>query len=143
MAKGSSTSRVAVKTSADLGSTGSSDDVQSSKTLTSSHEIVCIYRVITPKVVFTDTGAQQHLDRNIKQAIQLRSGRPVKAFVVLALQDNGEIVTHTTDHVQQCTEGIFTSDAKERLRIAHERSTLRANHDRGSHCTCMILVRWH
>lgn len=86
---------------------------------------------------------KQHLDRNIEQAIQLRSGRPVKAFVVLALHDNGEIVTHTTDHVQQCTDGIFADDAKERLRIAHEKSMLRASHDRGSNGMFMAPARRH
>jgi hypothetical protein len=44
----------------------------------------------------------------------------------MALYDDGDISTHTTDQVSRCTNAIFTSDAEERLRVAHKESMLQA-----------------
>jgi hypothetical protein len=44
----------------------------------------------------------------------------------MALYDDGDISTHTTDQVSRCTDAIFTSDAEERLRVAHKESMLQA-----------------
>lgn len=140
MAKGSSTNCPTVKTLVDFGSQGSSSIGQSAKTLTSSHDAVCVNHSTRPHFL-ADNGGKESLDRNIKQAIQRRDGRPVKAFVVMALHDDGEIVTHTTGHVKQCTAGIFASDAKERLRIAHEKSVMRASLNHGSHSMLPALIR--
>jgi hypothetical protein len=78
-----------------------------------------------------DISTQQHLDLSIKQAIQRRGGKQVQAYVVMALHDDGDISTHTTDQVSRCTKNIFTSDAEERLRIAHNESMLRARTGEG------------
>lgn len=86
-----------------------------------------------PRIFLADNDFQECLDRKIKQAIQSRSGRAVREYVVLALQDDGETVTYTTDHVQQFTEGIFASDAEERLRSAHQKSMSGAILDSGSY----------
>jgi hypothetical protein len=53
----------------------------------------------------------------------------------MALDEDGNVMTHTTDDVQQC-DGIFASDAEECLRIAHKTSVLQATSDhdpRGMH----------
>lgn len=50
---------------------------------------------------------------------------------MMALHDDGDISTHTTDQVSRCTNTIFTSDAEERLRIAHKASILHARNDEG------------
>lgn len=72
---------------------------------------------------------KRNLNRTIKQAFQLHSGKEVTAFVVMALDKDGNIVKHTTNDVQQCTDGIFASDAEECLRVAHKTSVLQARCD--------------
>jgi hypothetical protein len=79
----------------------------------------------------TDTNIHQHLGLSIKQAIQRRGGKQVQAYVVMALHDDGDVTTHTTDQVSRCTSDIFASDAEERLRIAHKESMLRARTGEG------------
>jgi hypothetical protein len=79
----------------------------------------------------TDTNVYQHLGLSIKQAIQRRGGKQVQAYVVMALHDDGDVTTHTTDQVSRCTGDIFASDAEERLRIAHKESMLRARTGEG------------
>ena len=79
----------------------------------------------------TDINVHQHLGLSIKQAIQRRGGKQVQAYVVMALHDDGDVTTHTTDQVSRCTGDIFASDAEERLRIAHKESMLRARTGEG------------
>jgi len=98
----------------------------------------CKYRLSMPsKSIRTDIGAQQHLDLSIKQAIQRRGGKQVQAYFVMALHDDGDISTHTTDQVSRCTNGIFKRDAEEQLRIAHKESMLKA---RNGECYLGMLV---
>jgi hypothetical protein len=87
--------------------------------------------MILPRLCFADSNVQQNLDHSIKQAIQLHSGKQVKALVVMALDEDGNVVTHTTNHVQQGTDGIFARDAEQCLRIAHKTtvSQTRPNRD--------------
>jgi hypothetical protein len=78
-----------------------------------------------------DISFQQRLDLSIKQAIQRRGGKQVQAYVVMALHDDGDISTHTTDQVSRFTNDIFANGAEERLRIAHKESMLQARTGEG------------
>jgi hypothetical protein len=78
-----------------------------------------------------DIRFQQRLNLSIKQAIQRRGGKQVQAYVVMALHDDGDISTHTTDQVSRFTNDIFARDAEERLRIAHKESMLQARTGEG------------
>lgn len=73
-----------------------------------------------------DVGAKRNLGQSINQALRLPGGKKVKAFVLMALHDDGDISTHTTNHVQQCTDQLFTSEAEDVLRHAHRKSMLEA-----------------
>lgn len=44
----------------------------------------------------------------------------------MALHDDDHVSTHTTNHVQQCTDQLFTSDAEDLLRLAHRKSIMGA-----------------
>jgi hypothetical protein len=72
----------------------------------------------------------QHLIRNIKQDAQhRRAGKQVKAVVYMAVYEDGDVMTHATDNVQQCTGDIFAGNAKECLRT----SALQAKPNHGVH----------
>jgi hypothetical protein len=93
----------------------------------------CTYRSSIPPEgkSQTDIGVHQNLGLSIKQAIQRRGGKQVQAYVVMALHDDGDVTTHTTDQVSRCTSDIFAIDAEERLRIAHRESMLKARTGQG------------
>jgi hypothetical protein len=61
---------------------------------------------------------KQHFNQNIKQNIQRCTGKPVKAFVCMAVYEDGDVSTHATDNIQQSPDDIFASNAKESLRTS-------------------------
>ena len=74
---------------------------------------------------------EQYIDQNIKQDIQrpTTAGKKLKAFVYMAVYDDGDVMTHATDNIQQRTDDIFASNAKECLRT----SLLQAKPGHGMH----------
>jgi hypothetical protein len=104
----------------------SSCSAQPAKVSTDGHDNVRIIRPTLLQPSLADNNVQQNLDHSIKQAFQLHSGKQFKAFVVMALDEDGNVVTHTTNHIQQGTDGIFARDAEECLRIAHKSSISQA-----------------
>ncbi|KAM0714364.1 hypothetical protein Q7P37_010151 [Cladosporium fusiforme] len=80
----------------------------------------------------TDGAGNQNLGRSINQALQLPGGKKVKAFVLMALHDDGGISTHKSNHVEQCTDQLFRSDAEDVLRLAHRQSMLSASSEQRS-----------
>jgi ABC-type branched-subunit amino acid transport system substrate-binding protein len=70
---------------------------------------------------------KQHLAQDIKQNIQRSTGKRVEALVCMTVYEDGDVSTHATDNIQQCTDGIFAVNAKESLRT----SVLQTESDRG------------
>jgi len=107
-------------------------DVQPARTSTEGHDRASVSRItLSPAAGSTNEGLLQHLNYNIKQDIQRCTGKQVKAFVYMAVYEDGDVMTHATDNVQQCTDNIFASNAKECLRT----SLLQARSDREMHGT--------
>jgi hypothetical protein len=61
---------------------------------------------------------KQHIAQDIKQNIQRSTGKRVEALVCMTVYEDGDVSTHATDNIQQCTDGIFAVNAKESLRIS-------------------------
>lgn len=72
---------------------------------------------------------KQHLEQDIKQDIQRSTGKQVTAFAYLVVYEDGDVSTHATDNIQQCTDDIFAINAKESLRT----SVLQAKPNREMH----------
>lgn len=62
----------------------------------------------------------QSLDRAISNAVQRHVGKSISAFMLMSLDEDGDIAIHSSKHVKSWTDSVFPLNAGEQLRHAHK-----------------------
>jgi len=72
-------------------------------------------------------------------------GKHVSAFMLMSLDEDGDVAIHSSEHVKSWTDSIFPLNASDQLRHAHKMTSTAAKAvgvDKGERIYCFVSMRY-